>query len=574
MPNEIDPRLLSRLAANRTTRRRFLGGGAAAAAALTLGPSFLAACGGGDQPSGAPATTTEDTGAASGTLRISNWPLYMADGFVAAFQTASGITVDYKEDFNDNEQWFAKVKEPLSRKQDIGADLVVPTQFMAARLHQPRLAQRHQRLRRAQQEEPAARSAGRQASTRTASSPRRTCRAWSGWPTTGRPPAATSPRSTTCGIRRSRAGSACSPTSRTALGMIMLSQGNSAEDPTTETVQKAVDLVREQKDKGQIRRFTGNDYADDLAAGNIAVAQAYSGDVVQLQADNPDLQFVVPESGGDDLRRHHGDPVHHAEPEGRRGVDQLRLRPGQLRQAGRLHPVRAGAVRHDRRADKIDPGAGGQPADQPAEGDPGQVEVWAPLTDEQTQEFNTALRRDHRRIADGRRSQQQPAAEQDRSVPDDPAGVGVPRDLVPLAVLHEILRKVGLARLGRGVLSPTRAAADDQEVVRRLRTWFEPEGFRGILGGIAVAILAVSGPLPSAELVRRVMPLVGQGWVVEGRPLTDADVELMLHGVSAELRALDLLGGDWRTWEAGPSARTLLTRVTALADRWTREPTW
>ena len=60
----------------------------------------------------------------------------MADGFVAAFQTASGITVDYKEDFNDNEQWFAKNKEPLSRKQDIGADLAVPTTFMAVRLHQ------------------------------------------------------------------------------------------------------------------------------------------------------------------------------------------------------------------------------------------------------------------------------------------------------------------------------------------------------------------------------------------------------------------------------------------------------
>ena len=43
--------------------------------------------------------------------------------------------MDYKEDFNDNEQWFAKNKEPLSRKQDIGADLVVPTQFMAARLN-------------------------------------------------------------------------------------------------------------------------------------------------------------------------------------------------------------------------------------------------------------------------------------------------------------------------------------------------------------------------------------------------------------------------------------------------------
>ena len=233
MPNEIDPRLLSRLAANRTTRRRFIGGGAAAAAALTLGPSFLAACGGGDQPSGATGHHAPRTPEpASGTLRISNWPLYMADGFVAAFQTASGITVDYKEDFNDNEQWFAKIKEPLSRKQDIGADLAVPTQIHGRPPAQPRLAQRHQRLRLVQQEEPAPRSSRGRASTRAESSARRTCRAWSGWPTTGRRPAGTSRRSMTCGIRRSRARSACSPTSRTALGMIMLSQGSSVENPT------------------------------------------------------------------------------------------------------------------------------------------------------------------------------------------------------------------------------------------------------------------------------------------------------------------------------------------------------
>ena len=136
MPENTDPRLLARLASNRTSRRRFLGGGAAAAAALALGPSVLAACGSGENSS-APATSAapDDGSPASGLLRISNWPLYMAGGFVAAFQTASGLTVDYKEDFNDNEQWFAKVKEPLARKQDVGADLVVPTEFMAARLN-------------------------------------------------------------------------------------------------------------------------------------------------------------------------------------------------------------------------------------------------------------------------------------------------------------------------------------------------------------------------------------------------------------------------------------------------------
>jgi hypothetical protein len=150
----------------------------------------------------------------------------------------------------------------------------------------------------------------------------------------------------------------------------------------------------------------------------------------------------------------------------------------------------------------------------------------------------------------------------------------IEEDLYPLAVLRDILRKVGLARLRNRVLSPTRAAADDREVVRRLRTWFEPEGFHGILGGVAVAVLTVSGPLPLDELTRRVVPLMGDGWAVDGRPMADADYQRVLGRLSAELRALDLLAGDWRTWEAGPSARTLLPRATALADLWTRKPAW
>src|SRR3954468_11641992 len=105
--NEIDPRLLARLATNRTSRRRFIGGGAAAAAALAMGGSFLAACSSDNKS--APGTTSTQGGPAGARLRISNWPFYMADGFVADFQKAPGLTVDYKEDFNDNEQWFAKV---------------------------------------------------------------------------------------------------------------------------------------------------------------------------------------------------------------------------------------------------------------------------------------------------------------------------------------------------------------------------------------------------------------------------------------------------------------------------------
>ena len=136
------------------------------------------------------------------------------------------------------------------------------------------------------------------------------------------------------------------------LGLIMLSQGSSVEDPTTETVQKAVDLVKEQKDKGQIRRFTGNDYADDLAAGNIVIAQAYSGDVVQLQADNPDLKFVVPESGG---RRFIDTMVIPYTTQNQKAAEawiNYVYDRAELRQARRHHPVRARAVGHGRRAEQ------------------------------------------------------------------------------------------------------------------------------------------------------------------------------------------------------------------------------
>jgi spermidine/putrescine transport system substrate-binding protein len=387
MANEIDPRLFSRLAANRTTRRRFLGGGAAAAAALTLGPSFLAACGSDEQAS-QPATAT-DTGPATGTLRISNWPLYMADGFVAAFQTASGITVDYKEDFNDNEEWFAKVKEPLSRKQDIGSDLVVPTEFMAARIH----------------------GLGWLNEISDAGVPNKK---------NLRPDLLDSKidpgRKVTAPYMTGMVGLAYNKAAtgrdvktmddlwdpafkgrvsllsdiQDGLGMVMLAQGNSPEDPTTETVQKAVDLIKEQKDKGQIRKFTGNDYADDLAAGNIAVAQAYSGDVVQLQADNPDLHFVVPESGGTWFIDTMVIPYTTQNQKAAEAwINYVYDRPNYAKLIAFVQYVPVLSDVADE-LNKIDPKLASNQLINPPESVLGNLKSWAALTDEQTQEYNTA----------------------------------------------------------------------------------------------------------------------------------------------------------------------------------------
>ncbi|CDQ44383.1 polyamine ABC transporter substrate-binding protein [Mycolicibacterium neoaurum] len=386
MSNEIDPRLLSRLAANRTSRRRFIGGSAATAAAAILGSSFLAACG---SDSGSSSSGSSDTGeTSSDTLRISNWPLYMADGFIAAFQTASGLTVDYKEDFNDNEQWFAKVKEPLSRKQDIGADLVVPTEFMAARVKGLNW------LNEISDAGVPNRKNLRQDLLDSKVDPGRKF---------------TAPYMTgMVGLAYNRAATGRDIRSiddlwdpafkgrvslfsdvQDGLGMIMLSQGNSPENPSTESITKAVDLVREQKDRGQIRRFTGNDYADDLAAGNIAVAQAYSGDVVQLQADNPDLQFIVPESGGDWFIDTMVIPYTTQNQKGAEAwIDYVYDRANYAKLVAFTQFVPALSDMTDELA-KIDPAAAKNPLINPSSEVQANLKSWAALTDEQTQEFNT-----------------------------------------------------------------------------------------------------------------------------------------------------------------------------------------
>ena len=385
---EIDPRVLAQL----SSRRRFIGGGAAAAAALILGPSFLAACSSENKSESAsdkPLAPSDDGSPASGKLRISNWPLYMADGFVAAFQTASGLTVDYKEDFNDNEEWFAKNKEPLSRRQDIGADLVVPTQFMAARLNglgwlNPISDARWTNKKNLRPDLLKSKADdGRKFSAPYMSG--------------------------MVGLAYNRAATGRDLTkvedmwdpaykgkvsllsdTQDGLGMFMMSLGQSPENPTAESVQKAVDLIKEQKEKGQIRRFTGNDYADDLAAGNIIVAQAYSGDVVQLQKDNPDLKFVVPDSGSTTFLDTMVIPY---TTQNQKAAEEWinyvydRANYAKLVAFTRYVPVLSDMTDE---LTKIDPELATNALINPPKATLDKLKTWPPLTDEQTQEFNKA----------------------------------------------------------------------------------------------------------------------------------------------------------------------------------------
>ena len=139
------------------------------------------------------------------------------------------------------------------------------------------------------------------------------------------------------------------------------------------------------------------------------------------------------------------------------------------------------------------------------------------------------------------------------------------RDLLPLADLHGVLRSVGLLRLSKGALGPTRAAADDLQIVCRLRSWFAADEFTHRLAVLTVATLAARGPQPVEPLAMTVHELLGHGWISNGRPLTPEDVRRSMAGLGAVLRDLDLVEDCFRTWSPGPSARWLLPSATARA---------
>ena len=78
--------------------------------------------------------------AAGSTVRFGNWSLYLDyDNKTKTYPTLvdftkkTGIQVKYMEVIDDNDSFTTKVTPQLRLKKDIGYDLVVPTEWMAAR---------------------------------------------------------------------------------------------------------------------------------------------------------------------------------------------------------------------------------------------------------------------------------------------------------------------------------------------------------------------------------------------------------------------------------------------------------
>jgi hypothetical protein len=139
-------------------------------------------------------------------------------------------------------------------------------------------------------------------------------------------------------------------------------------------------------------------------------------------------------------------------------------------------------------------------------------------------------------------------------------------DSPQLSALHELLRRGGLLRLAKGVLRATSAAADEREILRRIRAWFEQGSFELVVAERALAHLAARGPMTDGELAAAVYPWLGHGWRRGDDPITEYDVKQQLWRLSTGLKALEMIAVERGTWTAGPSALTVLPGAVLLAD--------
>jgi spermidine/putrescine transport system substrate-binding protein len=288
------------------TRRQLLKRTAVGGVALGL-PSVLAACGGGGGISGqtGPAgggTSTAVQQQLADTLVFANWPLYIDQKgkkrpTLDEFTQSTGVNVRYIEEVNDNEEWFGKYQAQLAQGQDIGRDLTVLTDWMAARMVRLGYVQK--------KDKSAIPNESNLVSTlqhptwdpnRDYSLPWQSGMTGIAYNKKETDPVTSIEQLLTDPKLKGKV--TCLTEMPDCMGLVMQSNG---DDPTTvdpAAFDNAIGTLQDAVDSGQIRRFTGNDYGDDLSAGNVAACMAWSGDVVQLQLDNPNLEFVLPDGGG------------------------------------------------------------------------------------------------------------------------------------------------------------------------------------------------------------------------------------------------------------------------------------
>jgi spermidine/putrescine transport system substrate-binding protein len=287
------------------SRRELLQKAAAGGTVLTL-PGLLAACGGSSKSSGGSDNEKKKDKTLAKTLRFSNWTLYIDNEkgnrhpTLDAFTKKSGVKVNYFEDINDNASYFGKIQGPLSRGQSIDRDIIV----MTDNSRYPGLLIQKGWVEKLDKDaipnidnlQPALRHPSFDPD-REYSLPWQSGMTGIAYNDQLTEPVTTVPQL----LEDPKLKGKVTLLNEMAdtMVLVMLANGDDPTKVTDASFDKAIKRIQKAVNSGQVRQFTGNDYADKLAKGDLKAAMAWSGDVVQLQADNKHLHWDLPEHGGD-----------------------------------------------------------------------------------------------------------------------------------------------------------------------------------------------------------------------------------------------------------------------------------
>ncbi len=276
-----------------------LGRGLAAVLALVMAAS-LAACGSDDgledEAEEVSVTTAEAEGEPSGELVISNWPFYIDKQTIPDFEEETDVTVKYVEEINSYDEFFGKLRPQLEQGDSGDRSMIVATDWLAKQMYDLGYLQKLDKEALA----PAYENLNPALKPPSSDPEREFSIPWQSGMTGLVVNAAEAPDITSINDLFDPAykGRVVMISElRETVPLVMKGEGIDPEEATEEEWLAAIDKIDQALDSGQLRSLGGNEYAGDMARGDAVAALAWGADAIQLQADNPDIEWRMPEEG-------------------------------------------------------------------------------------------------------------------------------------------------------------------------------------------------------------------------------------------------------------------------------------
>jgi len=262
-----------------------------AALVVALG---LSACGGDTVGGGSSdEVTTAESGAVTGKLTISNWPGYIdpgPKGTVAEFEEETGVDVDYIEDINSNDGFFGKLQPQLEQGESGGRSVFVVADYMAKQMYDLGYLQEID-----QDDLPTVFANLVPGLESPDFDPERKFSVpWQGgmtgiWVDTSKAPDIRSVNDLFDPKYKGKV--TMLDELRETPALVMLAEGVDPAQASADQWLDAIDKLGDAASSGQIRRFTGNEYTEDLTAGNIVAAIGWSGDASLIENENAEWRM-------------------------------------------------------------------------------------------------------------------------------------------------------------------------------------------------------------------------------------------------------------------------------------------